>query len=147
MTAISSRPEAKLPTEHSRTEVLLPQPPYSAGGSASRAGSYNHHVCPATEGREHSTIWFHRSVMKGVKSAVKQNGARQWCPSPLIPVSGVVGVGCVSSRSARATQKNPVSKTKLDPEGAGEMAWRSRTLATLAKVLGPKPSTHTVAHN
>lgn len=136
------RPEAKLPSEHSRTEVLPPQPPYSAGGLTSRAGSYNHHVCPATEASEHSTIWFHRSVMKGLKSAVKQNGDWQWCPSPLIPALGEVGTDCVSSRSVRATQRNPVSnKNKEGSRGGRRSGLAVKNSSNSGKDLGPKFST------
>lgn len=40
-------PKAKLPIEPSRTEVLLPQPPYSTGGSPSEQ-AVTSPSCPAT---------------------------------------------------------------------------------------------------
>ena len=73
----------------------------------------------------------------------------------------------VSSRTARATQRNLVSKKKqktktkkktknktkqnkttqkLKPQGAGEMAQQVRALTALLKVLSSIPSNHMVAH-
>jgi hypothetical protein len=51
----------------------------------------------------------------------------------------------LSSRPARATQRNSDSKKKI--AGAGEMAQRLRALITLPKVLSSIPSNHMVAHN
>jgi hypothetical protein len=69
----------------------------------------------------------------------------------------------VSSRTARATQRNPVSKTKKQKKGnpvskkqkeknkkkarAGEMAQWLRALSALPEVLSSNPSNHMVAHN
>jgi hypothetical protein len=70
----------------------------------------------------------------------------------------------VSSRTARATQRNPVSKkttTKKEfksytvksclkkkiKRGAGEMAQRVRALTALPKILRLNPSNHMVTHN
>jgi L-2-hydroxyglutarate oxidase LhgO len=62
----------------------------------------------------------------------------------------------VSSRTARAIQRNPVSKnkkqktnkqTKLVFAGAGEMAQQLRALTTLPEVLSSNPSKHMVVHN
>ncbi|EDL00620.1 mCG1042693, partial [Mus musculus] len=47
----------------------------------------------------------------------------------------------VSSRTARAMQRNPVSKK------AGEMAQWLRALTALPEVLSSIPSNHMVAHN
>jgi hypothetical protein len=64
----------------------------------------------------------------------------------------------VSSRTARATKRNPVSKkrTKKNPQknknkkimfGVGEMAQQVRALTALPKVMSSNPSIHMVAHN
>jgi hypothetical protein len=59
----------------------------------------------------------------------------------------------VSSRTARATERNPVSKkktnkqTKTTKKGAGEMDQRLRTLTALPEVLSSIPSNYLVAHN
>jgi hypothetical protein len=76
----------------------------------------------------------------------------------------------VSSRTARATQRNLVSKktkkmnknknkqlmtctfprlwcAKTQSYGAGEMAQRLRALTVLPEVLSSNPSNHMVAHN
>jgi hypothetical protein len=70
----------------------------------------------------------------------------------------------VSSRTARAIQRNPVSKTKQNKTkqknknknkkksiccccGAGAMAQRLRALTALLEVLSSNPSNHMVAHN
>jgi hypothetical protein len=59
----------------------------------------------------------------------------------------------VSSRTARAIQRNPVSKKKQKQKpkqtnkGAGEMAQLLRALTALLKVLSSNPSNHMVAHN
>jgi hypothetical protein len=50
----------------------------------------------------------------------------------------------VSSRTARATQRNPVSKNKNKKGmggGAGEMAQQLRALTALLKVLSSNPAT------
>jgi hypothetical protein len=58
----------------------------------------------------------------------------------------------VSSRTARAIQRNPVLE-KLKPKQnkkmmlAGEMAQWLRALPALPKVLSSNPSNHMVAHN
>jgi hypothetical protein len=49
----------------------------------------------------------------------------------------------VSSRKARATQKNPVSKSKTK----GLMAQQLRALTVLPEVLSSNPSNHMEAHN
>jgi hypothetical protein len=53
----------------------------------------------------------------------------------------------VSSRTARAIQRNPVKKKSKDTCGAGEMAQQVRALTALLKVLNSNPSNHMVAHN
>jgi hypothetical protein len=65
----------------------------------------------------------------------------------------------VSSRTARAIQRNPVLKnkkpnqnnktkqTKTNYFGTGEMAQWLRALTTLPEVLSSIPSNHMVAHN
>jgi hypothetical protein len=70
----------------------------------------------------------------------------------------------VSSRRARAIQRNPVSKNqktkqkqnkntkqnttiKKKSTGAGEMAQWLRALTALSEVLSSNPSNHMVAHN
>jgi hypothetical protein len=64
----------------------------------------------------------------------------------------------VSSRTARATQRNPVSKNKQNktkqnktktvfPWGPGEMAQWLRELTALPEVLSSISSNHMVAHN
>ena len=75
----------------------------------------------------------------------------------------------MSSRTARPTQRNPVSKNKQTKRqkqrrkkkggeeekeeeeecsnGAGEMAQRVRTLTALPKVLSSNPRKHMMAHN
>jgi ribosomal protein S19 len=65
----------------------------------------------------------------------------------------------VSSRTARAIQRNPVSKNKNKNKtnkqtnkkntesGAGEIAQWLRALTVLPKVLSSNPSNHMVAHN
>jgi hypothetical protein len=62
----------------------------------------------------------------------------------------------VSSRTARAIQKNPVSEKKNKKQqqqkrvclaGAGEMAKQLRALTALLKVLSLNPSNYMVAHN
>jgi hypothetical protein len=49
-----------------------------------------------------------------------------------------------SSQTARATQRNPVSKNNKQ---AREMAQQLRALTALPKVLSSNPSNHMVAHN
>jgi hypothetical protein len=51
----------------------------------------------------------------------------------------------VSSRTARATQRNPVPKKQN--QGAGEMAQRLRAPTALPEVLSSIPSNCMVAHN
>jgi hypothetical protein len=46
----------------------------------------------------------------------------------------------VSSRTARATQRNPVSKNK-------KQKTKKRALTALPKVLSSNPSNHVVVHN
>jgi hypothetical protein len=66
----------------------------------------------------------------------------------------------VSFRTARAIQRNPVSKNKKQTNkqtkttplrtkniGAGEMAQWLKVLTALLKVLSSNPSNHMVAHN
>jgi hypothetical protein len=63
----------------------------------------------------------------------------------------------VSSRRARATQRNPVSKktknktkqkqNKQTNKKTGEVAQQVRALTTLLKVLSSNPSNHMMAHN
>jgi hypothetical protein len=56
----------------------------------------------------------------------------------------------VSSRTARATQRNPVSKTPKKKKWrleVGEMVQWLRTLTALPEVLRSNPSNHMVAHN
>jgi hypothetical protein len=57
----------------------------------------------------------------------------------------------VSSRTARAAQRNPVSKNqkkkkKIYPGGAREMAQQLRALTVLPEVLSSISSNHMVAH-
>jgi hypothetical protein len=54
-----------------------------------------------------------------------------------------------SSRTARATQRNSVSRKKKKRRSLGdeEMAWQLRVLDALAEVLGLNPNTHMAAHN
>jgi len=49
-----------------------------------------------------------------------------------------------SSRAARATQRNSVSKTK---NRAAEMAQRLRALTALPEVLSSNPNNHMETHN
>jgi hypothetical protein len=54
------------------------------------------------------------------------------------------------TRTARATQKNSVSKKKHDERGirrADEMTRQLRALTALPKVLSSNPSNYMVAHN
>jgi hypothetical protein len=60
----------------------------------------------------------------------------------------------VSSRTARATQRNSVWKNKNKQtkkrnkiKGAGEMAQQLRALTALPKVLNSNPSNYMVAYN
>ena len=59
----------------------------------------------------------------------------------------------VSSRTVRATQRNPVlnkqtsNNKKKKPTGTGEMAQRLRALAVFLEVLSSIPRNHMVAHN
>jgi hypothetical protein len=62
----------------------------------------------------------------------------------------------VSSRIARATQRNPVSEREREEERreeeemlsrAGEMAQWVRALTALPKVLSSNPSNHIAAYN
>ena len=54
----------------------------------------------------------------------------------------------VSSRTARAIQRNPFSKKKKKRlEGAGEIAQWLRVLTAFPEDLGSNPSTHMAAHN
>jgi hypothetical protein len=61
----------------------------------------------------------------------------------------------VSSRTARAIQRNPVSKNKIiiiiikleRCLWAGEMAQWLRALTALPEVLSPIPSNHVVVHS
>jgi hypothetical protein len=60
----------------------------------------------------------------------------------------------VSSRTAKATQRNPVSKktktktkTKEFQLGADKMAQQVRVLTALPEVLSSNPNNHMVAHN
>jgi len=54
----------------------------------------------------------------------------------------------VSSRTSRATKRNPVSqKQTKEKERAGEMAQWLRAPTALPKVLSSNPSNHMVAHN
>ena len=55
----------------------------------------------------------------------------------------------VSSRTARAIQRNPVSKkqNKKLRIGAEGMAQQLKAVAALLEVLGSIPSTHIMAHN
>jgi hypothetical protein len=60
----------------------------------------------------------------------------------------------VSSRTARAIQRNPVSKTqkkrkkeRKKTEEARDWAQMLRSLASLPEVLSSVPSNHMVAHN
>jgi hypothetical protein len=55
----------------------------------------------------------------------------------------------VSSRTARAIQRNPVSekkKKRIHRRWAGEVAQRLRALTALLKVMSSNPSNH-MAHN
>jgi hypothetical protein len=55
----------------------------------------------------------------------------------------------VSSRIARAIQRNPVSKKKKKKEkntGTGELAQQLRTLTAFTEDLGSVPSIHTAAY-
>jgi hypothetical protein len=54
----------------------------------------------------------------------------------------------VSFRTAKATQRNPVSKKKMfNTEGTGEMAQLFRALTALSEILCSIPSNHMVAQN
>jgi hypothetical protein len=55
----------------------------------------------------------------------------------------------VSSRTARAIQRNTVSKKKIILKllGAGRMAQWLRALTALPEVLSSNPSNHMVAHS
>jgi hypothetical protein len=61
----------------------------------------------------------------------------------------------VSSRTARAIQRNPVSRSKTNKQqqqqnyqncGAGERAQQFRVFAVLGEDLGSVPSSHMIAH-
>jgi hypothetical protein len=56
----------------------------------------------------------------------------------------------VSSRTARAIQRNPVSKNQKPKNWmhmAGEMPQRSKALTALPEVMSSNPNNYMVAHN